>query len=247
MLDQLIALSRELGKPEHDLAILGEGNTSVKLDDGAFWVKASGTTLSTADENSFVKLNLTGAVALLDEDLPTDEAIQAAMLGVRAPGQTRQPSVEAMMHAFLLTIPGITFIGHTHPTAVNALLCGNDAEKLVSLCLFPDQIVCCGASPVYVPYTDPGLPLARAVRDRVNVWMQAEGMAPKAILIQNHGIFALGATPKEVMSCSLMWVKTARVIRGALACGGIHPLTEAQVARIATRPDEKFRAALIGK
>jgi rhamnose utilization protein RhaD (predicted bifunctional aldolase and dehydrogenase) len=247
MLDQLIALSRELGKPEHDLAILGEGNTSVKLDDGTFWVKASGTTLATADENSFVKLERAGATALLDEDLPSDEAIQAAMLGVRVSGQTRQPSVEAMMHAFLLGVPGVTFVGHTHPTAVNAVLCSVRAEETVRMSLFPDQIVCCGPSPVYVPYTDPGLPLARAVRAAVNAWIDAEGMAPKAILIQNHGLFALGATPKEVISCSLMWAKTARAMLGAMACGGIHPLTAAQVERIATRPDEKFRAQAIGK
>lgn len=247
MLEQLIAMSRELGKPESDLAILGEGNTSVKLDDGAFWVKASGTTLATADEHSFVKLALDAAVALLDADLSTDQAIQAAMLSARAPGQTRQPSVEAMMHAFLLTIPGISFVGHTHPTAVNAILCSAQAETIATMPLFPDQIVCCGPSPVFVPYTDPGLPLARAVRERVNAWMEAEGMAPKAILIQNHGLFALGASPKEVLSCSLMWAKTARVMLGAMACGGIHALTAAQVARIATRPDEKFRAALIGK
>lgn len=247
MLEQLIALSRELGKPEHDLAILGEGNTSVKLGDGAFWVKASGTTLATADENSFVKLELTAAAALLDADLPTDDAIQAAMLGVRAPGQTRQPSVEAMMHAFLLTLPGVIFVGHTHPTPVNALLCSTQAEMLATSALFPDQIVCCGPSPVYIPYTDPGLHLARAVRERVLAWIDREGMQPKAILIQNHGLFALGATPKEVLSCSLMWAKTARVMLGAMTCGGVNVLTPAQVDRIATRPDEKYRAAAIGK
>jgi rhamnose utilization protein RhaD (predicted bifunctional aldolase and dehydrogenase) len=247
MLEQLIALSRELGKPEHDLAILGEGNTSVKLDDDAFWVKASGTTLATADENSFVKLELAAAAALLDADLPTDAAIQAAMLGVRASGQTRQPSVEAMMHAFLLTLPGVVFVGHTHPTPVNAVLCSARAETLATAALFPDQIVCCGPSPVYIPYTDPGLPLARAVRERVLAWIDREGMQPKAILIQNHGLFALGASPKEVLSCSLMWAKTARVMLGAMACGGANVLTDAQVARIATRPDEKYRAATIGK
>ena len=42
LLDDLITLSRELGRPERELAILGEGNTSVDIGDGTFWVKASG-------------------------------------------------------------------------------------------------------------------------------------------------------------------------------------------------------------
>lgn len=246
-LQQLVTMSRELGRPEYDLAILGEGNTSTLAEPGAFWVKASGTTLGSIDADGFVRLDLAATTALLDEALPDDAAIQAAMLGARLPGQTRQPSVEAMMHAYLLGLPGVRFVGHTHPTAVNAVLCSTNAETLVQMCLFPDQIVCCGPSPVYVPYTDPGLPLARAVRDAVAEWMDIEGMTPKAILIQNHGLFALGASPKDVLSCSLMWAKTARVMIGAAACGAPHPLTPAQVARIATRPDEKFRAQTIGQ
>lgn len=247
-LNALVEMSRELGRPESDLAILGEGNTSTCAGDDAFWVKASGTTLGAIDADGFVALDHPAALALLDDDLRTDADIQQALLRVRRPGQTRQPSVEAIMHAFLLSIPGINFVGHTHPAPVNALLCSVNAEALVTACLFPDQIVCCGPSPVYIPYEDPGLPLARAVRDRVNAWMDANGMTPRAIMIQNHGLFAQGATPKEVISCSLMWAKTARVILGAMACGGIHPLTQAQIERIATRPDEKYREkAISGK
>src|SRR5579862_8369230 len=53
ILEELIALSRWLGDPAHDLAILGEGNSSALLDDQTFLVKASGRELRTADENSF--------------------------------------------------------------------------------------------------------------------------------------------------------------------------------------------------
>jgi rhamnose utilization protein RhaD (predicted bifunctional aldolase and dehydrogenase) len=120
------------------------------------------------------------------------------------------------------------------------------SEEIITACLFPDQIVCCGPSPVFVPYSDPGLPLARLVRDRVNAWMDANQMAPKAIVLQNHGLFAIGSTPQQVLSCTLMWDKTARVIAGAMACGGINTLAPEQVERIFTRPDEKFREKMIG-
>ena len=45
VLHELVAMSLEIGRPERDLVILGEGNTSADVGDGSFWVKASGTQL----------------------------------------------------------------------------------------------------------------------------------------------------------------------------------------------------------
>ncbi len=245
ILHQLVAMSHELGRPEYDLAILGEGNSSALLADGTFLVKASGCTLRDIDEQGLVTMDRAATERLLDSTLHSDTEITAAMQNVCIGNSLRRPSVEAMMHAYLLGLPEIRYVGHTHPTPVNALLCSTRAEELAHYCLFPDQIVCCGPSPVFIPYTDPGLPLARMVRSRVQEWMQTNGMTPRALLIQNHGLFALGKTPNEVLSCSLMWRKTARVMLGTLACGDINPLTKAQIERIFTRPDEKYREQVL--
>lgn len=245
-MQQLVEMSRELGRFEYDLAMLGEGNTSTLLEDGTFWVKASGSSLSNITPEGFALLDHAATTALLDREMTTDAEIMDALLSVRVGASDRRPSIEAMMHAYLLGLPGVRFVGHTHPIAVNALLCSPRAEELTGMCLFPDQIVCCGPSPVYVPYSDPGLPLARLVRERVEAWMAVNGMAPKAIVLQNHGLFALGNSPQQVVSCSLMWQKTARVIIGALACGGVNTLTEGHINRIFTRPDEKLREKAIG-
>ena len=244
---QLIAMSHDLGRPESQLAILGEGNTSALCDGEQFLVKASGCMLSNIDESGFARLDRIAAEELLDAELGSDAEIMAALMDVCIGNAGRRPSIEAMMHAYLLGLPGINFVGHTHPIAVNALLCSQRAEELAHVCLFPDQIVCCGPAPVFIPYSDPGLPLARLVRERVQAWMAQYQMAPKALLLQNHGFFAIGATASQVLSCTLMWDKTARVIAGAMACGGVHPLTPAQIDRIFTRPDEKFRAQAIGR
>ncbi len=246
ILDQLIAMSHELGKPEHDLAIFGEGNTSAKSGEGdRFWVKASGSELRTIDESGFALLDLAATEALLDADLHTDQEVLAALLSMRVDGGTRYPSVETMMHAHLLGLPGVQFVGHTHPTALNGLLCSTRAEELVNMRLFPEQVVCCGEAPVWVPYCDPGLPLARTVRECVRAWRECYGGVPRSIAIQNHGLFALGGTAREVLSCTMMWQKTARVILGALACGGVNFLPQDQVTRLCTRPQEKIREAVI--
>ncbi|MFN8560727.1 MAG: hypothetical protein U0703_03640 [Anaerolineae bacterium] len=58
-------------------------------------------------------------------------------------------------------------IGHTHPLAVNAILCSDRAEQFATNRMFPDEAVLCGPRSVLVPYVDPGLPLSLAIRDRV--------------------------------------------------------------------------------
>ena len=66
-------------------------------------------------------------------------------------------------------------------------------------------------------------------------------MPPKVIVLQNHGLIVLGASPTEVDSISAMYVKTCRILLGAYAFGGPHFLTEENVNRIFTRPDEAYR------
>lgn len=243
-LEELIAMSHELGRPENDLAMYGEGNTSAKEGEN-FWVKVSGAQLHGIEPSGFALLDRAKTEALLDRDLKNDQEILAALLEMRVDGGTRYPSVETMMHAYLLGLPGVNFVGHVHPTALNGILCSTRAEELVSMRLYPEQIVICGVMPVWVPYADPGLQLARTVRERVKAWMKEYNMVPRSILMQNHGIFAVGATPREVVSCIMMWQKTARVILGALICGGVNYLPQDQVDRLFTRPEEKLREKVI--
>src|SRR5689334_3797713 len=54
VLDDLVEMSKALGDPANDYAIIGEGNTSTRADeDDCFWVKASGTQLAQACRESF--------------------------------------------------------------------------------------------------------------------------------------------------------------------------------------------------
>jgi len=242
VLSHLIAMSRELGDPTNDYVILGEGNTSAKVDEETFFVKASGTTLCGIGAEGFCEVCTRSVLSLLEKGALTDDEVKDGLAAACAdPGHTARPSVETFLHALLLSVEGVRFVGHTHPTAVNIMLCSEGGEQAVSGRLFPDEIVCCGVAPVWVPYTDPGAPLALEVKRRVEQYIADRGERPKAILMQNHGLIALGATPKEVLSTTAMWVKTARVLVGTYTLGGPHYLSEENVARIHTRPDEKYR------
>lgn len=242
VLNELVSLSLTLGKPENDYVILGEGNTSAKIDENNFFVKASGKYLSRTDENTFVKVKLKEANAILDQGELTDEEIKDALFAVCAdPANKMKPSVETSFHAFLLSLPDVNFVGHTHPVAVNSLLCSVYAEEILKGRIFPDEIVYCGIQPIFIPYVDPGLELARVIRDRSYKFMDQQGCTPKVILVQNHGMIALGKNAHEVEAITAMWCKTCRVLAGASVFGGIHYFTKDNVDRIYTRPDEHYR------
>jgi rhamnose utilization protein RhaD (predicted bifunctional aldolase and dehydrogenase) len=242
ILAQLVTLSRHLGDPALDYVILGEGNTSARIDADTFWVKASGAELRAIEASGFVQVRFDGVLSLLEAGALTDAQVKAGLEAARAdPEATARPSVETVLHAAILQLEGIHFVGHTHPTAVNAVLCSQKAEEAIAGRLFPDEIVYCGPAPLYLPYTDPGIPLARAVRDAVDPYLDAYGEAPKVILMQNHGLIALGQTASEVETITAMAVKAARVLLGAYALGGPHFLSPEAAARIHTRPDEGYR------
>lgn len=237
---RLAALARELGREDREWAILAEGNCSSLGEDGTVLVKASGAWMSTATPEDFAAVSLEALLALIDDEDAGDAEVARLFDEVAALG-SRRPSVEALLHAVCLDLPGVTEVGHTHPIPVNALLCSPHASLLVDGALFPDQIVVLGTDPLLVPYVDPGLRLAQEVRRM----LRETGRAPRAIYLQNHGMFALGANAAEVVQITAMAVKVAQVLLGSLAAGGPAFMDPAEVARIDTRPDELLRRAAL--
>ena len=237
----LVYLSRRLGVP--NLAILAEGNASAKADEATFWIKASGCSMSTLTADELVEVKSAPILAAIDAEL-TDDEVRAVLRDACA--STRMPSVETFMHAWLLTLPDIQWVAHTHPTALLSLLAVGGVKQRAELRLFPDEVVCCGPKTCYVPYVDPGLPLARAIRDAVTKFIEKEGELPKTIWLANHGLIVLGRSSNEAWSGTQMSEKAAQVWLGALSTGcELVTMTEQQVSRIHTRPDEHYRQRLL--
>lgn len=246
LLEELVGLSRSLGRPERDLVVLGEGNTSVRLDDDRFLVKASGTSLANAARESFVAMDFGRTLALLDLEDPSDDELTRALMAARSDGGgDLRPSIEAVMHALCLTEGGATFVGHTHPTSVNAVLCSDRAGALSAGAIFPDQVVVLGRHPLHVPYADVGLPLARAVRDGLREHLQRAGAVPKTVYLQNHGLVALGDLAGGVEGVTTMADKHARIVAGVLAAGEPVFLSAEQADSLDTRPDEEYRRRVL--
>ena len=240
-ISDLLKLSRELGREDRLLAILGEGNTSMKLSPQHFAVKASGACLAKLTEAEVTLCDSEKVLALLDRKSLTDAAIEDLLMDARVDGKARKPSVEAVFHAWLLSLEGIGFVGHAHPLTANQVLCSPRARDFAERRMFPDEVVCCGPSSVFVPYTDPGLVLAREIRDRTTAFVRQHGFAPKVILMQNHGVITLGPSVDSVLASMLMVAKAAAIFLGAASIGGPNFLTPPQVERISGRPDEAYR------
>jgi len=190
VLDELIALAQRFGRdPEFSRG--GGGNASAKAD-GVLWIKPSGVPLATLEVEDLVPLDHARLLAMLDApDAPRvageDPVMRAAEEARVGPAGGRRPSVEILFHALLPE----RYVLHTHPILINAVTCSAGGET-VARRLFGDDVV-------WVPYTDPGLPLARAIREaRAAHELRSGGPAPRITLMQNHGLIVSADTVAEV-------------------------------------------------
>jgi len=247
ILKELIIISRELGREDRQLAILGEGNSSADLGDGTFWVKASGSQMGTIDESGFSRCSHEAVTALLNKGTLTQQQIAEGLQGTLVEKSHRKPSVETFLHSICLIQPDIKWVGHTHPVSVNQFLCSQLGAKPFMRHLFPDEIVVCGIEPLVIPYIDPGLKLSQAIRDELASYQDRNGQSPKMILMENHGLIALGKTSRDVLNIQFMADKFARILWGTYALGGPNFLPQEQVDYLDNRLDEIYRRRLLAQ
>lgn len=239
----LIELSRALGDP--DLAILSEGNVSCRAEDQTFWIKASGASLATLTETEVVRVRSEPITRLLDA-ASSDENIAECLRRAKVEdGRPSRASIEATMHAALLELDGVSWVGHTHPAAINAITCSLRFGELLAGRVFPEEVVVLGPASLLIDYADPGVPLGRAVRDGAREYGKRYRQPPRAIYLKNHGFIAAGSSARDVLNITLMAVKSAKVRAAAAMLGGLSFMSEADVRRMSARADVDYRKKLM--
>jgi rhamnose utilization protein RhaD (predicted bifunctional aldolase and dehydrogenase) len=187
-IDQLVVISRFYGK-DHRFVIAGGGNTSYK-NEQQIWVKASGFALATIDEEGFALLDRAKLQIISGKSYSSDADLREAQvksdLEAACITKNRRPSVETSMHNAI----NYAFVVHLHPTAVNGLMCSQQAESKLRE-LFGDQ-------PLYIPYTDPGYVLFKKVEGAIAAYRAERGKEPSVIWLQNHGIFVAANDIEEI-------------------------------------------------
>ena len=170
-----------------------------------------------------------------------DAKIAQEMKKALANPKMRKPSLETFLHVLCIHEAAAKWVGHTHSISVMSILCSKNGGEPYLHQIYPDEIVGCGEMPAVVPYADPGLPLACAARDELRRYLDKYGVEPKLILMVNHGMVAIGQSPKDVLTVSLTTDKLACPFIRIFSMDGPQYLSNQQVKRIETRPDEAYR------
>ena len=202
LLEAAAALSRRFGG-DPGFSRAGGGNSSVKAD-GVLYIKPSGVSLASITAASLMPL-AAGAAPRAGRWLgrrcaPGSDVVMASAMAARLRDEgDRRPSVECVFHALIES----RFVIHTHPTLVNALTCARDGEAIAAE-LFGDDVL-------WVPYVDPGLPLALEIARRRRAHVERTGAAAPAVtLLQNHGLIVAGDDPAVIVERSVATVDTVR-------------------------------------
>lgn len=240
--DELVALTRALGEPARDLAILAEGNTSERLPDGRIVVKASGTSMATATRSDFVVLDVDPLVELMRTATTTQADLTRALDAGEHDGVRRRASIDALLHVGARVFSPTVFVGHTHPTAVVGVLASVHAASAWDQHVYSDEAVVVGR-PLYVPYATPGIDLGRVHLASLERYVGEHGELPTLVLLGNHGIVVHAPSPAGVEAASAMAVKGARVRTAAYAMGGVAPLDPGSIEAFFARDDITERRA----
>jgi NAD(P)-dependent dehydrogenase (short-subunit alcohol dehydrogenase family)/rhamnose utilization protein RhaD (predicted bifunctional aldolase and dehydrogenase) len=195
LLRDAVQMSQRFGRdPEYTRG--GGGNSSVKAD-GIVYIKPSGVSLAAIEADDLVPLATAPLLDLLlnggSEDdearIPgaPDPVMRAAAKVRLGEAKGRRPSVELMFHSLLPE----TFVLHTHAIVPNAVTCNQNGQELMTD-LFGDEAL-------WVPYTDPGLPLARTIHELREAHVaRTSGPAPRITFMGDHGIIVSGNTIAEI-------------------------------------------------
>ena len=225
LLEAAARITRRFGEdPEYSRA--GGGNSSVKVG-GTLYIKPSGVSLASITAASLMPLAIGPLLELAahgseEAAVPGGDPVMRVAMAARLRDEGDQrPSVECVFHAL---IPR-RFVVHTHPTTVNALTCATDGEA-IARDLFGDEVL-------WVPYTDPGLPLAREIdRRRRSGPEVGRAGTTEVTLLQNHGLIVAGDDPAAVVERS---ERVVGMIRELLAQRSALPGSGAVVS--ASQPD----------
>jgi rhamnose utilization protein RhaD (predicted bifunctional aldolase and dehydrogenase)/NAD(P)-dependent dehydrogenase (short-subunit alcohol dehydrogenase family) len=188
----LVYTSRLLGQ-NPGLVLHGGGNTSVKLrqtnivgeENDVIFVKGSGQDLSVIEPEGFTGLNLHPLLKLRQLESISDIEMENQLYIHRISSRSPDPSVEALLHAFLPH----KYVHHTHADSILILTNQTDGEAMIREAL--------GLKVVVLPYVRSGFPLAKIAADGYE-----KNPDTDAIIILNHGIFTFSdnvRTAYEIM------------------------------------------------
>lgn len=194
--------SRLLGS-EPSFVLHGGGNTSVKTTVAditgksidALMVKGSGWDLGSIKPQGFAPLHRARLDELLSLQTMSDEEMARELAASKIDPGAPQPSVEALLHAFL----PFDAVQHSHADSIVTITNTADGEGNCRE-IWGDDIV-------VIPYVMPGFDLAKLVRD---LWPDQANERTRGMVLLNHGLFTFGAQTREAYELHLTMIAQAK-------------------------------------
>lgn len=103
--------------------------------------------------------------------------------------------------------------------------------------LIPDQIVYCKSFPLWANPDD-------NLQEAFDAHLARTGFLPKVVLVPGEGFYALGPSAKDAQDTAEMYADGIRVMRGATAIGGLHPMAKRDREFIDAWEVEQYRRAI---
>ncbi|ODT06261.1 MAG: short-chain dehydrogenase [Kaistia sp. SCN 65-12] len=227
--ERLVYRSNLLGSDKR-VTNYGGGNTSSKIRQKdplsgetveVLWVKGSGGDVGTIELDGFATLYMDRLRALkgLYRGVEHEDEMVGLLPHCTFNLNTRAASIDTPLHAF---VPK-PFVDHMHPDAIIAIAAAKNSRELTRA-VFGEAIG-------WLPWKRPGFELG--------LWLEKfclENPEAKGVVLESHGLFTWGDTPKECYETTIATINQAiawfeKETKGRPAFGG--------VAVAALKPEER--------
>lgn len=242
--ERLVYRSNILGSDKR-VTNYGGGNTSSKIfqkdpltgqDVEVLWVKGSGGDSASIKLDGFATLYMDKLRALkgLYRGLAHEDEMVGYLPHATFNLNPRAASIDTPLHAY---VPH-AFVDHMHPDAIIAIAASKDSKALTKE-IFGDEIG-------WLPWKRPGFELG--------LWLEKfclENPAAKGVILESHGLFTWGDTPREcyeqtinTINKAIAWFETKTAGKAAFGGQVVAPLPADERRAIAARLMPKIRGLI---
>lgn len=215
----------------------GGGNASCKHSENIMAIKASGFTIGEITEtDGYADVNYIKVRGYHNSAKPEEyEAREKestpftlTCVSENPAGKILRPSVEAGFHSIMKK-----YVMHTHPVYANVITCAGIGEEKIKEIL-PELDF------VWIPYINPGFSLTLAIGDAISKYEMENGVFPKVIFLENHGLVTTSDCAEE---CTKLHIEVNEAIKKYLNLSDFCTdlaMTEAEDSFVWTSPFVKM-------
>lgn len=202
-LRELIHISRTLGSDSR-LVWKGGGNISIKTDDGAMYIKASGSELGKmTPSRGWRKVDIVEVVKLLNRLLgskTTPAKISKGLLKCCCDGlnSTAMPSIETFFHALLGRC-----VVHLHPVFILPYVCSSQGKELLQSTLKKQGDF------RWIPFRGLGVVTAGQIQQQIQAG-RMDNTGTTVLFLSNHGLIVSCDTARRAQQVVGAIIKNCR-------------------------------------